>query len=307
MTTKEIVDILLVDDTPENLFASEAILENPDYNLIKASSGEEALKYLLKNEVAVILLDVMMPGLDGFQTASTIKTRESSKEIPIIFVTGVELELKKIFQGYSIGAVDYLLKPLDPDVLRAKVAVFADIYRKKQQLERYALERDRASEELKKAHEELEMRIEERTVELKNANELLKLSTISRQLVGQILRDLQVEAEISGESMFRAGQKMAFRIKGEKIQVFLDSFCDMSLGNIVLVEADKTRKRWSFSGDKLVESEAVSNQPNDHYTLGYLCGAITHILKGPRVAGVEVACQSMGDEFCKFVIQVVKN
>jgi len=147
MTTKEIVDILIVDDDPNTLFALEAILADPTYNLIKASSGEDTLRYLLKNEVAVILLDVQMSGIDGFETATIIRKRAKLRRTPIIFTTGVHIDTKDIFKGYSVGAVDYLLKPLDPDIIRAKVAVFADLYRKKQQLKRDASKQKRAEEE----------------------------------------------------------------------------------------------------------------------------------------------------------------
>ena len=111
--------ILLVDDRPENLLALEAILEPLDQTLVKAHSGEEALKQILRSDFAVILLDVQMPGLDGFETAALIKERERSRHIPIIFLTAISKDEESIFRGYSVGAVDCLPKPLDPEVLRA--------------------------------------------------------------------------------------------------------------------------------------------------------------------------------------------
>jgi CheY-like chemotaxis protein len=130
--------ILLVDDRPENLLALEAILSSLDQILVRATSGEEALKALLADDYAVILLDVQMPGMDGFETASHIKRRERTRDIPIIFLTAIDREPEHAFRGYSAGAVDYLAKPFDPWILRAKVAVFVDLYLKSQQLQEQA-------------------------------------------------------------------------------------------------------------------------------------------------------------------------
>ncbi len=128
------VNILLVDDRPENLLALEAIIERDDLRLVKASSGEEALRCLLKYDFAVILLDVQMPGIDGFGTAKIIKAREKTKSIPIIFITANYMDANHIFTGYSVGAIDYLLKPFDPIVLKAKVDGFVDLYKLNQKL-----------------------------------------------------------------------------------------------------------------------------------------------------------------------------
>ena len=129
------VKILLVDDRPENLLALEAILSGLGHELVKASSGEEALKRLLTEDVAVILLDVQMPGMDGFETASHVKQRERTRDIPIVFLTAIDGAAHQAFRGYAAGAVDYLSKPFDPWVLRAKVAVFVELYQRRRQLE----------------------------------------------------------------------------------------------------------------------------------------------------------------------------
>ena len=128
------VEILLVDDRPENLLALEAILEPLNQTLIKAHSGDEALRKLLLHDFAVILLDVQMPGINGFETARLIKSRERTKYIPIIFLTAISKDEEYVFQGYSVGAVDYLAKPFQPDILRSKVSVFVDLYIKQKQL-----------------------------------------------------------------------------------------------------------------------------------------------------------------------------
>lgn len=125
-------NILVVDDRPEGLLAVEAVLSSPNYNVVKVSSGNEALKYLLQMDFAVILLDVQMPGMNGFETASIIKSREKSKDVPIIFMSATSQDEQYVYQGYGVGAVDYLLRPIDPFILRSKVAIFVEIFRKTQ-------------------------------------------------------------------------------------------------------------------------------------------------------------------------------
>ena len=120
--------ILLVDDRAENLIALEAILSSLNQELVPVRSGEAALKALLSDEFAVILLDVVMPGMDGFETAAHIKHRARTNDVPIIFLTAASMQPDQAFRGYSAGAVDYLAKPFDPWVLKAKVSVFVDLH-----------------------------------------------------------------------------------------------------------------------------------------------------------------------------------
>src|SRR5215470_11911276 len=128
---KEKINILLVDDVPANLLSLEAILHAPDRNLVRASSGEEALRYLLDEEAAVILLDVHMPTIDGLETAALIRGRERTRNVPIIFLTAYDSAGEAhMSEGYSLGAVDYIIKPIDPEALKSKVAVFVELYRK---------------------------------------------------------------------------------------------------------------------------------------------------------------------------------
>jgi len=129
-------NLLLVDDRRENLIALEAILEPLGQNLVKAESGFEALRHLLTMDFAIILLDVQMPELDGFETAKLIKQRERTRGIPIIFLTAISKEPQNVFEGYSAGAVDYIFKPFDPEILRSKVSVFIDLHRKTEELQR---------------------------------------------------------------------------------------------------------------------------------------------------------------------------
>jgi signal transduction histidine kinase len=132
--------VLLVDDRPENLLALEGTLKPLKIRVVKARSGEEALLHLLRQTFAVILLDVQMPRLDGLQTADLIKQREQTRHIPIIFITALSREMAYVFKGYAHGAVDYLLKPIDPEILRAKVRVFCDLFVRGEKIRKQALE-----------------------------------------------------------------------------------------------------------------------------------------------------------------------
>ncbi len=136
--------ILLVDDRPENLLALEVVLEPLGHELVRASSGEQALRQVLKRDFALILMDVMMPGMDGFETAALIKQHERWREVPIIFVTALAKEAQEMLKGFAAGAADYVTKPIDPDVLRAKVTILIELYLRG---ERIAAQRDQLAAE----------------------------------------------------------------------------------------------------------------------------------------------------------------
>jgi PAS domain S-box-containing protein len=128
------INILAVDDKAENLLALEEILRDLPVTMLKASSGEDALRCILQEECALILMDVMMPGMDGYETAALIRKRRKSRQIPIIFITAVNTEPEHVFKGYSSGAVDYLFKPIIPEVFKSKVRIFLELYEQKQNL-----------------------------------------------------------------------------------------------------------------------------------------------------------------------------
>ncbi len=138
MKAEEPINILMVDDNPTNLLALDSLLQAPDRKLVSASSGDQALRYLLDHEVAVILMDVYMPGLDGLETAELIRGRDRSRDIPIIFLTADSTGGRHLSRGYSLGAVDYIVKPIEPDILRSKVAVFVELFKKTQEIKRQA-------------------------------------------------------------------------------------------------------------------------------------------------------------------------
>ena len=148
--------LLLVDDKPENLLALEAVLSPLGQRMVKASSGQEALRHLLTDDIAVIVLDVQMPGLDGFETARHIKQRERSQDIPIIFLTAMSQDLEHRLRGYDTGAVDYIFKPVEPEILRAKVGVFLELELKTRLLREQHEQLARKSEDLERSNRDLE-------------------------------------------------------------------------------------------------------------------------------------------------------
>jgi two-component system sensor histidine kinase/response regulator len=165
------VNILLVDDQPANLVALEAMLQGLGQNLIKAESGREALKWLLTHEFAVILLDVKMPDMDGFETATLIRQRDKSRHTPILFLTAADKTQNHAVRGYAVGAVDYLVKPVVPEFVRSKVAVFVELAKKSELLRRQArllLESEQAALELAETRAELVRELEHKNRELES-------------------------------------------------------------------------------------------------------------------------------------------
>jgi PAS domain S-box-containing protein len=185
MDGDEKIKILVVDDCPENLTALSETLDDPDYEVITALSGEQALKEVLRAEFAVILLDVQMPGLDGFETAGLIRKRRKSRSIPIIFVTAINKEDQYVYKGYTLGAVDYLFKPFDIDILRSKVAVFADLFRKNRQI--------KAQARLIQESERRERARQVAEVQRRGERRYQNLADLVPQLVWIITRDLRFE------------------------------------------------------------------------------------------------------------------
>lgn len=143
MTEPSPATILIVDDREENLLALEAILGSLGHTILRATSGEQALKHLLVADVSLVLLDVQMPDMDGYDTAAHIKSRPRTQDIPIIFLTAIDREAHQSYRGYAVGAVDFLAKPFDPWVLRAKVEVFVELHRARQRLSARTAELER--------------------------------------------------------------------------------------------------------------------------------------------------------------------
>ena len=197
------VGILLVDDHPENLLALEAILTDTGHELVHARSGAEALKAMLGQEFALILMDVMMPELDGYETAELIRRRERSRNTPIIFLTANIKSDTHVVRGYAAGAVDYLFKPLTPEVLLSKVAVFVELYTQRQALKE-------AADTLKGAYDDMEHRVEARTSELAATNRSLEAEIAARQRV-----EIERTQLLEGEQRARLQAQAMNRLKDE--------------------------------------------------------------------------------------------
>ncbi|WP_239557725.1 PAS domain S-box protein [Neobacillus cucumis] len=181
----EVINILMVDDLKENLVALEAVLSSTSYRLVTARSGEEALKCILKQDFAVILLDVQMPGLNGFETAKLIKARKKSKNIPIIFITAISQDMEHVLHGYAVGAIDYIFKPFNPETLKQKVAQFVKIYKSH-------------TESLKRTEWKKSIELEEVNHKLNRTTvDLYKTETLSK-VIGETLLDTIVTFDESG-------------------------------------------------------------------------------------------------------------
>lgn len=207
MTGQSAVSILLVDDHPENLLALEAALAEEQYRLVKAYSGEEALKWLLKEEFAVIVLDVQMPGMDGFETARYIKALEKTKWIPIIFITAASKDEQHVFTGYSVGAIDYMVKPFAPHFLKAKIAGFVSLYQANQRLLQQTELLHQKTEELERTNRALR----------RTAGELTRAEAIAR-IIGETSIDSMITFDARGRivTVNPAAERM-FGYRGDEL------------------------------------------------------------------------------------------
>ena len=225
------VEILLVDDRPENLLALEAILEPLGHKLVRAQSGEEALRQVLSHDFAVILLDVQMPGMNGFEVARIVKSRERTRHIPIIFLTAISKEDEYVFTGYSVGAVDYLFKPFQPEILRSKVAALVDLHLK----------------QLKIAEQEQQLHVAERQeMELRHMRELLQSEARFRDIVGSAM-DAIIAIDAKGTvTLFNSTAERVFGAKATEVegssllQFFPPKDREVVLERIVKVTSGKT-------------------------------------------------------------------
>jgi PAS domain S-box-containing protein len=269
------VSILLVDDRPENLLVLEASLlsnhELGEVKLVRAQSGAEALRAVLQQEFAVILLDVQMPVMDGFETASLIRSKPGAEHTPIIFLTAVNTSDKNVFRGYSLGAVDYLFKPFEPEILRAKVAVFVELHRKKLEVQRMAEEARlhaqllrTSNNELAKTNKlmgalyhELEQRRDELSQERDFVNTIIETAgsfIIIFDADGRLVRFNRASAEISGINIEDFKGKFAWDLlvskdEGQKIK---QAFEAVRAGKTVSLEMNldppgKEQRRLSMS------------------------------------------------------------
>ncbi|NEI73196.1 response regulator [Rhizobium lusitanum] len=193
------VPFLLVDDLEENLLSLEALLRRDDLLLLKARSGDQALELLLKHDVALALVDVQMPGLNGFELAELMRGNERTRRVPIIFVTAGTSDGQRRFRGYEAGAVDFIQKPIEPDILRGKVDVFFELYRQRQQIEAQRDELAVRAEALREAAEHKDILLREINHRIKNLFSitagLISLSARAATGVAQLEADLRSRME----------------------------------------------------------------------------------------------------------------
>ncbi|MGZ3751473.1 MAG: hybrid sensor histidine kinase/response regulator [Mucilaginibacter sp.] len=264
MVDEEAVKILIVDDNENNLLSMEVILENESYSFYKATSGKEALRILLKEEdFSVILLDVKMPIMDGYETAQLILQRDKLKYIPIIFITAQDYEDESVYKGYEAGGVDFILKPINPEILRAKVLVFTELHRKNQLLRKQEEQLKAINEDLVHLSEDLERRVLERTIELENVNYELKSLNLSKdKFISVISHDLRTPLTsllASSENLSRHGGNLP----PERIKMFSDIINKTSKKilnqlNELVDWAKSQREKTNFNPEKINLSKAVT-------------------------------------------------
>ncbi len=256
------VNILMVDDHPENLLALEAVLTSPNYHLVSATSGKEALKCMLKQQFAVILLDVQMPGLNGFETAKLIKSREKTRNIPIIFITAISQEVEHVKQGYSVGAIDYIFKPFHPETLRQKIEQFVQLHQNHE--ETIVLNEKKQKAEINEVHN----RLDQVKINLQRSEALSKVigETILDTIITFDEEGYILSANPAVENMFGystdellgKNTMMLFQNEDES-KKFNFSFIRVSVGKVIEVDALRKDNR-SFPADIQIGKTVVENQ-----------------------------------------------
>jgi two-component system, sensor histidine kinase and response regulator len=294
MRTDEPVPILAVDDQPENLLALGAVLADPGLRLIKARSGKEALKHLLDDEYAVILLDAFMPEMDGFDTARAIRSREKTRHTPIIFLTATHPDTTQAKAGYSIGAVDFIHKPLVPEIIRAKVSVFVELFRKTKEIRRqaeelvnYKTQLEQRLVELGKLNEELQCFSEDAD---EARNQALEASRFKSGFLAEMSHEIRTPMNgILGmvEILLRSGlsdkqREYASLVKeaGRSLLIVINDILDFSK-----IEAGKlSLERTDFEPVRLVESTAellaAQAKQKGLSLLTFIDPEIPHIIQG---------------------------
>src|SRR6202140_5080933 len=275
MMEHEKVNILLVDDQPAKLLAYEVILKELGENLVSAASGREALEYLLKNEVAVILLDVCMPELDGFELAAMIREHPRFQKTAMIFISAIQVSDIDRLRGYEMGAVDYVPVPVVPEVLRAKIRVFAELYRKTRQLERF--------------NAELEDRVRARTSELEESHARLLESEQGRSLAIAAGKMGSWDWDwVNGDWMWDEGQYQILGVD-PKIFVVTPSNIQASLHPEDIGELRKALAHFA-KGAKSYEAEFRILRPNGdiRWCVGTAAATVDKAGRVVRVSGVTV-------------------
>jgi signal transduction histidine kinase len=308
-------DILLVDDEPKNLYALRELLAAPDRHLLLAGSGEEALRLTLQHEPALILLDVRMPRMDGFETARLIRGRERSRHTPIIFLTAAAEELGSVFRGYEVGAVDYLIKPLVPEVLKSKVAVFVELHRRGAELTREIAERRAAEERARRSEEQLRalaaylisVREEERTHVAREIHDELgqvltglkmDIAWLARQLQDAALREKTDSMARLVDATVQTVRRIATRLRPEVLD-------EMGLVAAIGWQATEFQKRTGIRARLALPPESETFAEDVAVTVFRIFQEIlTNIARHARASRVDVVLRRDAD---RVELEVVDN
>lgn len=218
---RELFKILLVDDRQENLMTLEHILDSPDLVLLKAMSGNDALALLLEHDIALVLMDVQMPGMDGFEVAEIMRSRERTRSIPIIFITAISKERKHIFRGYDAGAVDYLYKPLDIEILRSKIRAYIELFKHRHALQLTTIQLSQTVKELEHARQIAEEATQAKSIFLATMSH--EIRTPLNGIIG--MAELMLTEELSQDQEIRA---KAVKESGESLLEIINDILDLS-------------------------------------------------------------------------------
>jgi hypothetical protein len=302
------IKVLMVDDRPENLLALEATLEPLGLHLIKALSGEDALRHLLRSEFAVILIDVQMPGMNGFELAVEIRKSPRFRDVPVIFLTAINKSDAHVAQGYAEGAVDYLFKPLVPEILRAKVAIFAELYKKSVEIHRHKEQLARLVSALNRSNEELSQFAYVASHDLQEP--LRKISAFAERLTSHLGSELDETGRDFLMRMSRAVEGMQNLVDSllrlAKLTSAPPSFTDVDLNLVARQVLTEMETSVSESGAKVTVEKLPRVRADGTQMRQLLQNLVSNAIKFRRRGKspkVRVYARNLGGGLCEICVQ----